>query len=157
MNQPKIQSTCVVKLTGREEQNEKLFQFSYHSSFDILISSDKGRCVSFKFSYTVTLSLKKKQHKHSHTYTVKELPLQALLAHALHTNFLSSLTIPTHYDGVLMNKSVTDTHTNTFAQNALKVKTMSHLLCGNLSKRYGVAGITLHIHTMSRQKQVICF
>lgn len=26
---------------------------------DILISSDKGRCVSFKFSYTVTLSLKK--------------------------------------------------------------------------------------------------
>lgn len=43
----------------KEEQNEKLFQFSCHSSFDILISSDKGRCVSFKFSYTVTLSLKK--------------------------------------------------------------------------------------------------
>lgn len=68
------------------------------------------------------------------THTVKKLP--ALFTHALHTNSPSSLTIPAHYDGVLMNKSVTDTHTNTFAQNALKVKTMSHLLCGNLSKQH---------------------
>lgn len=50
--------------------------------------------------------------------------------HARHTN----LTIPTHYDEFLMNKSVTDTPTRTFAQNTLNVKMMTHLLCDKLPK-----------------------
>ncbi len=141
-----------------KERYERLFPFSCHSFFDILISIDEGLCVSSGspiHSHTQWHSAKKNStNALTTTHTVKKL--LALFTHALHTNSPSSLTIPAHYDGVLMNKSVTDTHTNTFAKNALKVKTMSHLLSRNLSKQHGVARITLYIHTMSRQTQVNC-
>lgn len=119
-----------------KERYKKLFQLSCHSCFDILISSDEGLC-AWEFKWlpedTQWHSTQKKKATLAYTCTAEKLP--ALLTHALHTNFPSSLTIPTHYDGVLMNKSVMDTHANRFAPNALKVKTMSHLLCGNLSKQ----------------------
>lgn len=63
--------------------------------------------------------------------TNAEKRLPTLHMHARHTN----LTIPTHYDEFLMNKSVTDTPTRTFAQNALNVKMMTHSLCDKLPKQ----------------------
>lgn len=167
MNQYKTQSTCAVKSTVRRKEmrwEDKQKKRDLRDSFSFLAIflwhfnlQWRGSVSSVSlFNYHTQRHSAKKNSTNAFitTHTVKKLP--TLFTHALHTNFLSSLTIPAHYDGVLMNKSVTDTHTNTFAQNALKVKTRSHLLCGNLSQQHGFAGITLHIHMMSRQTQVIC-